>query len=139
MAELTKVRDIMSMELHGISDEASLQAALESMVRHGINSLIVWPMEQDEPYGIITSSDVVDQIAAGKVLTETRVGDVDTSPLAVITPGIRIRDAARMMRRLNLRHLAVFNGKEIVGIVSNFDLLKGAAALPRSLPRLVTP
>jgi signal-transduction protein with cAMP-binding, CBS, and nucleotidyltransferase domain len=38
-----------------------------------------------------------------------------------------------MMTRMNLRHLAVFNGKEIVGIVSNFDLVRAAAKDTRAL------
>ena len=115
----------MSAEIRGISEDASLQTAAEVMVEKGINSLVVWPSEKDEPYGIVTSSDIVDAIAAGKPLAETRVADLRSAPLVVVTPGVRLADAARMMSRYGLRHLAVFNGRELVGIVSNRDILKG--------------
>lgn len=134
-----KVRDVMSTEIRGISEEASIQTAADVMVEKGINSLVVWPFEKDEPYGIVTSSDIVDAIADGKPLAETRVADLRNAPLVVVTPGVRLADAARMMSRYGLRHLAVFNGRELVGIVSNRDVLKGIARPPevREPPTIV--
>jgi IMP dehydrogenase len=120
-----KVRDVMTTEIRGISEGASLQTAADIMVEKGINSLVVWPLEKDEPYGIVTSSDIVDAIAGGKPLAESRVADLRSAPLVVVTPGVRLVDAARMMSRYGLRHLAIFNGRELVGIVSNRDILKG--------------
>ena len=122
-----KVRDVMTSEVHGISEESSLATAIRAMAAKGINSLIVWPVEQEEPYGILTSSDLVDAIASGRDLEDTKVTGFRTTPIVLVTPGVRARDAAQMMTRMNLRHLAVFNGKEIVGIVSNFDLVRAAA------------
>ncbi len=143
MVDFGKVRDVMTTEIRGINEEASLQTAAEAMMEKGINSLVVWPSEKDEPYGIVTSSDVVDAVAAGKSLADTRVGELRSAPLVVVTPGVRVIDAARMMSRYGLRHLAVFNGRELVGIVSNRDILKGIvgpvevrarAAVPRGEP-----
>ena len=122
-----KVRDVMTSEVHGISEESSLATAIRAMASKGINSLIVWPVERDEPYGILTSSDLVDAIASGRDLEDTTVAGFRTTPIVLVTPGVRVKDAAQMMTRMNLRHLAVFNGKEIVGIVSNFDLVRAAA------------
>jgi len=122
-----KVRDVMTSEVHGISEESSLATAIRAMASKGINSLIVWPVEQEEPYGILTSSDLVDAIASGRDLEDTKVAGFRTTPIVLVTPGVRARDAAQMMTRMNLRHLAVFNGKEVVGIVSNFDLVRAAA------------
>jgi CBS domain-containing protein len=126
------MRDVMSGEVHGISEEASLLAAAEAMVEHRINSLVVWPTERDEPYGILTSSDVVDALAEGLDLERAQVADLKHTPLVLVTPGVRVQDAARMMMRLNLRHLAVFNGKTIVGVVSNSDLMAAAIRNTRS-------
>ena len=132
-----KVRDVMTTEVHGISEEASALTAAKAMAGLRINSLVVWPTERDEPYGILTSSDVVDALADGRDLERTRVGEVCTTPLALVTPGVRVQDAARMMVRANVRHLAVFNGKAIVGLVSNFDLMRAAVGLAG--PRAAAP
>jgi|SRR3990170_2111014 len=134
MASGLRVRDVMSGEVHGVSEEASLLAAAEAMVEHRINSLVVWPTERDEPYGILTSSDVIDALADGLDLERTQVADLKHTPLVLVTPGVRVQDAARMMMRLNLRHLAVFNGKTIVGVVSNFDLMEAAVKAARPHP-----
>jgi len=141
MVSEPKVRDVMTTEVHGISEESSVLTAARAMADRGINSLVVWPIERDDPYGILTSSDVVDAIADGRDLEATRVAEVRTAPLALVTPGVRVRDAARMMTRLNVRHLAVFNGKTIVGIVSNFDLVRAAigTARPRQAPEVLVP
>jgi IMP dehydrogenase len=92
-------------------------------------------VEQDEPYGILTSSDLVDAIASGRDLEDTKVSGFRTTPIVLVTPGVRAKDAAQMMTRMNLRHLAVFNGKAIVGIVSNFDLVRAAAKDVRAFVR----
>ena len=121
-----KVRDVMSKDIRGISEDASLLAAAKVMVDQRVNSLVVWPKERDEPFGIVTSSDIVDAIGGRRDLEETCVSDMESTPLVVVTPGVPVPNAARMMSRLGLRHLAVFNGKTLVGIVSNLDLLRAA-------------
>jgi len=134
-----KVRDVMSEEVHGITEDASLLSAAKAMVEHGINSLVVWPTEREGPYGILTSSDVVDALADGRDLETTQVSELRSTPLVLVTPGVRVEDAARMMTRLNLRHLAVFNGKTIVGVVSGFDLMQAAVKAARPHPVGATP
>lgn len=132
MARELRVRDVMTKDVHGISEAAPLLSAAKAMAESGINALLVWPVERDEPYGIVTSSDLVDALAAGHDLTETTVGDFKTTPLLLVTPGVRARDVARMMSRMGVRHLVVFNGRDVVGIVANFDLLRAAAHEPES-------
>jgi len=127
-----RVRDLMTKEVHGISETSSLATAASAMAQGGTNSLLVWPVEREEPYGILTSSDLVDAIAGGKDFENTPVANLASTPLVIVTPGVRARDAARLMSRMNLRHLVVLSGKDIVGIVSNFDLLRAAADNPKA-------
>lgn len=133
MALEPKIRDIMTKDVHGISEASSLATAARAMATRNVNSLLVWPSEREEPYGILTSSDLVDAIAAGKDLETTSVGSHRTTPLVIVTPGVRARDAAKLMARMNLRHLVVLSGKEIVGIVSNFDVVHAVADAPDAL------
>ncbi len=137
MTHDAKMRDVMTTEVHGVSADSSVLNAARAMLELRIHSLVVWPTERDEPYGILTTSDVIDALADGRELETTRVGEVCTAPLALVTPGVRVRDAARMMVRLRVRHLAVFNGKAIVGLVSTFDLMQAAMGLAG--PRAAAP
>ena len=124
MARYVKVRDAMSTEVFEISEDATLQAAAKRMADARVNSLIVRPEGREEPFGIVTSSDVVDALAEGRDPSTSLVGEIATAPLVTVTPGVPVAYAARLMRRANLRHLAVFNGREVVGVLSSFDIVK---------------
>lgn len=114
----------MSTEVFEISEDATLQAAAKRMTDARVNSLVVRPEGREEPFGIVTSSDVVDALADGHDPSTTLVGQVASAPLVTVTPGVPVAYAARLMRRANLRHLAVFNGREVVGILSSYDIMK---------------
>jgi len=124
MARIVKVREAMSTDVLEIAPEMTLQAAAKRMADAKVNSLVVRPSAKDEPFGIVTSTDIVEAIARGQDPSTTEVLEVAAAPLVVITPGVPLVYAARLMKRGNLRHLAVFNGKEIVGILSAYDIVK---------------
>jgi CBS domain-containing protein len=116
----------MSTDVEGVPEDATLLTAAKTMRARRINSLVVFPTEPEAPYGIVTSTDIVDAIAHDRALEGTTVGEVQSAPIVLVTPSVPVRHAARLMARLNLRHLGVFNGKAIVGIVSNGDLVTAA-------------
>ncbi len=124
MGRYVKVRDTMSTEVFEIVEDATLQAAAKRMADVRVNSLIVRPEGREEPFGIVTSTDIVDAISDGMDPTIALVRDVATAPLVTVTPGVPVAYAARLMKRANLRHLAVFNGKEVVGVLSAYDITK---------------
>lgn len=121
---VTKARDVMSSHVKSIEEDASLQEAAAKMLSERISSLIVDPKGQDQPFGIITSKDIISAFANDRDLRETKVGEFANTPLTVITPGVPVAYAARLMKRSNVRHLVVFNGIEIVGVLSNIDVLR---------------
>lgn len=124
MAQIVKVRDAMSPDVLEIDEDATLQAAARRMADARVNSLIVRPEGKDEPFGIVTSTDIVEAVAQRRDPSTVLVRDAAASPLVVVTPGVPLAYAARLMQRGNLRHLAVFNGRQIVGILSAHDLVK---------------
>jgi CBS domain-containing protein len=124
MGRTVKVRDAMSTEVFEISEEATIQAAAKRMTEAHVNSLVVRPGSQDDPFGIVTSTDIVYAIATGLDPGTVLVREIAVAPLVVITPGVPLAYAARLMRGANLRHLAVFNGRDIVGILSAYDVTK---------------
>lgn len=87
MIDESKVRDAMSAEVIEIPDDATLAAAARRMATARVNSLIVRPEGKEEPFGILTSTDLVDAISDGLDLESTRVGAVATAPLVNRDPG----------------------------------------------------
>ncbi len=124
MGQTVRVRDAMSTEVHEIAGDATIQAAAKRMSDARVNSLLVRPESRDEPFGIVTSSDIVHAVASGMDPGTVLVREIAAAPLVVVTPGVPIVFAARLMKGANLRHLAVFNGKEIVGILSAYDVMR---------------
>ncbi len=128
MASEIKVRDIMKKDFVKIEKDATLMDAVIKMYENRIGSLIVEPSENREPFGIITGKDIIKAYADDKLLNKIKVGEISSSPLAVVSPGMPIKYAAKLMKKINLKHLAVFNGIDIVGVMSNADIVDAIAA-----------
>src|SRR3989304_10564111 len=80
MGRYVKVRDAMSTEVFEISEDATLQSAAKRMADARVNSLIIRPEAKDDPYGIVTSTDIVDAVADGMDPETVRVIDVGPVP-----------------------------------------------------------
>lgn len=99
----------MKKDFVRIEKDAFLMDAAIKMYENRIGCLIVEPSENREPFGIITRKDIVKVYADNKNLKEVKVGEVSSSPLVIVSPGMPIKYAAKLMKKINLRHLAVFN------------------------------
>jgi CBS domain-containing protein len=99
------------------------------MVELGTDALIVSALEKDEPFGIITQKDVVDLFADEVDIGKVTVGEAANKPLFIVSPGMPILYAAKMFRKGGVHHLAVFNGQEILGVISYRDVLCGLPSL----------
>lgn len=124
-----KVRDVIAREVATIDPSVSLLDAAKRMVEAGTDAFIVAPLEKDEPFGIITQRDVVDLFADEVDIGKVTVGEVANKPLFIVSPGMPILYAAKMFRKGGVNHLAVFNGQEILGIISCSDVLNGLPSL----------
>ena len=120
-------RDVMSTDLLRITPNRTIREAASVMSEEGVSSLLVESFDKEEPFGIVTTKDLVDAVAKGADPEDTTVREVASMPLLTITPGVPLSYAARAMSRFGLRHLAIFNGREIVGVVSNLDVVRAIA------------
>jgi CBS domain-containing protein len=118
-----KVRDVMAKEVATVDPSTLVLDAAKRMVQKGIDAFIVSPLEKDEPFGIITKTDVVDLFADEVDIGKVAVGEVANKPLFIVSPGMPVLYAAKMFRNGGVSHLAVFNGQEILGIISYSDIL----------------
>jgi CBS domain-containing protein len=120
-----KVRDVMTKHVDAIDSSITVAEAVKRMKEDDVSCLIVARKNADDVYGIITRRDVVNKVVGySKNLEEVKVEEVMSKPLITISPGVEIEYAARLMDKTGLRRLVVFDGKAIVGIVSNTDILK---------------
>jgi CBS domain-containing protein len=113
----TRVEDLMSTPLRTISADATVVEAASTMRRYEINALIVTTSTP----GIITSTDVLDAVAAGRDPAELLVSDVMTESVETVPPDLRIEEAAAMMTNFGINHLPVVDD-DFLGMISSTDI-----------------
>ncbi|WP_255149163.1 CBS domain-containing protein [Halorarius halobius] len=115
----TRVEELMTSPVETVSADASLRTAAERMRSEEINSLLVTSAET----GIVTSTDVLDALAAGDDPDAATVADAMTAPVEAVDADLRLGEAAAMMETYGFNHLPVRDGDgDIVGLVSTADL-----------------
>lgn len=76
----------------------------------------------DDWVGIISERDVLAALAGDANPDEVWAADVMTEAIVTADAGERVLDAARRMVEKDVRHLAVVDGDQVVGMVSMRDL-----------------
>ena len=77
--------------------------------------------------GIVTERDLVKQVCAKDLLSsKTPLTAIMSSPLITINKNLLVEEAARIMIKNRVRHLAVeeVNNHHIIGLVSSTDLTR---------------
>lgn len=118
-----KVRDVMHKEVVSIDGSATVAEAVRLMRQRRVSSLLVNRRNQDDAWGIVVRKDVVGKvIGPGKDPDKVKVFEIMTRPLIMVSPGLALKYCARLMHQAGIRRAPVFDGKNIVGIISNTDL-----------------
>lgn len=130
-----RVRDLMSGDVVTIEETASCHAAVEQMVRHRIRHLPV-VTDGGALCGVVTDRDLrhhlftpevfsqVGVVPVGRLLDGVRVRDVMSAPPITAGPDDRLEDAARAMLEDKVGSLPVVDGRRVVGIITETDLLR---------------
>ncbi|MFB6301689.1 MAG: CBS domain-containing protein [Haloferacaceae archaeon] len=113
----TRVGDVMSRPLQTISPDATVREAAAKMREHDISALLV----TTAPPSIVTSSDVLDAVAAGYDTDEMPVSEVMTESVETVPPDLSLREVAAMMTSFDIKHLPVAED-DYVGMISSTDV-----------------
>lgn len=119
---MSTLNQLMHRNPISVAPTTSVRAAAKKMKDERVGSLLV--KKGGKYVGIVTDTDVVRKVVAlGKDTSKLCVDKIMTSPIATIEGMHSVNDAHDMMGDLGVRHLAVTNAGEIVGIISVRDLL----------------
>ncbi len=117
-----EIGDYMASPVLSIASDASTQEAAKLMESKHIGSLLV--KEGDTYVGIITETDLTRKILArGLQDKDSKVSDVMTAPLQTIDCHEPIVDANQLMANKRIRHIAVTENDQVVGMLSVKDLI----------------
>jgi CBS domain-containing protein len=115
------VRDIMNSPVVSASPSDNVRDIAKKMKEEKIGSIVI--MDKDKPVGIVTDWDIVSnglskdakpsQIKAREVMKDIHTIESEES----------ITEAARQLRKHNIKRLGVIYKKRLVGIISSSDVI----------------
>jgi CBS domain-containing protein len=121
---MMKAEDIMTKEVVTIHGSATIADAVQLMKDKGWRALVVEPRTEQDPYGMVTETDIVYKVAAhGHDPKQMRVYEVMTKPCVVVNPELGVEYVARLFAMTHIRRAPVIKGK-LLGIISVSDILR---------------
>ena len=118
-----KAGDVMTKEVICIEGTATVADAVKLMREKKVSSVFVNRRGQEDAWGIITRKDVVCKVVdPGMDPAAVKVFEIMSKPLITVSPGLALKYCARLFNAAGIRRAPVFDGKEIVGILSNTDI-----------------
>jgi CBS domain-containing protein len=120
---MLKAAEIMTKNVVTIGGAATVYQAVKLMQNKGVRSLIINRRNPQDAYGIVTETDIVNQIIAyGKDPKKVRIYEIMTKPCIVINPELGIEYVARLFSNVGI-HCAPVIKEDLLGIISRSDII----------------
>jgi len=121
------VRDLLrakdSPQIWSISPQSTVYEALQQLAEKKVGALLV--MHEGIIDGILSERDCVRKVDLdGKISRNVKVGEIMTSHVLYIDINQPLEECMAVMTEKKVRHLPVFDGRNLVGIISVGDVLK---------------
>jgi CBS domain-containing protein len=134
---MMKAEDIMTREVITITGFATVADAVNLMKDKGLRALIVQPRNENDPYGMITETDIVYKVVAhGRDPKQMRVYQIMTKPCVVVNPELGIEYVARLFAQTKVRRAPVIQDG-LVGVISISDILRKSDFVEKPRPMFI--
>jgi signal-transduction protein with cAMP-binding, CBS, and nucleotidyltransferase domain len=117
------VKDGMSPVVLTVGPGHTLRDAASRMAEKKTGAAIVIDEESPTPR-IITERDVLLSVGAGQDPDAEQVGDHMSDSVIAAAPDWSLERAAAEMSRRGIRHLVVYEGPDLVGVLSMRDIVR---------------
>ena len=125
-----KAQDLMHKGVETIGGSATAAEALKKMRGNKVSSLLVERRDNGDAWGIVTKKDIVTKVIdpgpSRRNLSTTKVYEIASKPLVTVSPGLAIKYCVRLMSKAGVTRAPVFDGKEVIGILSFTDVFNNA-------------
>jgi len=106
-----------------VNADATVGELLAGLAEHNIGAMVV--MGAEGVAGIVSERDVVRQLHAhGASVLSRPVSKIMTTELATCTKSDTVDTVSGLMTEHRVRHVPVLDGKNLIGIVSIWDVVK---------------
>ena len=124
---MSTVRDMIrkkGSEVFSIPSDATVYEALAIMARHNTGALMVVGAN-NKVEGILSERDCARRVELeGRTAKGTKVNEIMTSKVIYVEAGQQLEECMALMIDKNIRHLPVYDGAELLGLISVRDVLK---------------
>lgn len=132
---MSTVRDIIrkkGSDVWSIAPEATVYDALQLMAERKAGALLI--MTGDEVNGILSERDCVRRVdLQGRTSRDTKVSEIMTSDVISVQVTENLENCMTAMLEKNIRHLPVYEGTELLGLISVRDVLREVVDVQKSL------
>jgi len=130
LIEIINEKDIK--ELLTVDSKKPVIEALTIMAKYKIGTLIV--TNESTMVGIISERDYAREIILeGKSSKDTKVEEIMTRKVLTLSAGDKFEKGLEIMTQKRIRHMPVMDGKELIGMVSQGDLVKEMISYQKEL------
>ncbi|MBK6794426.1 MAG: CBS domain-containing protein [Anaerolineales bacterium] len=123
---MSTVRDMIrkkGSEVFSIAPDATVYDVLTIMAKHNSGALMV--VQNGKVEGIISERDCVRKMdLEGRSPKTTKVSEIMTSKVIYVEASQQLEECMALMIDKNIRHLPVYDGKDLLGLISVRDVLK---------------
>ena len=132
---MSTVRDIIRKkggEIWSISPEATVYDALQSMAEKNAGALLVMTGERVD--GILSERDCIRKVdLEGRTSRLTKVSEIMTRDVISVQVSEQLEECMAAMIEKNIRHLPVYDGEQLLGLISVRDVLREVVEVQKSL------
>jgi len=130
------VSEVMNKTVVTMDINTDVPVIAREMVRYNVGSVII--TEKGEAMGIITERDLVrDIVTKDKKPSRVHASKIVSTPLVTVKPTTSVIEASGIMLKSDIKRLPVLENGDIVGIVSNTDILMVTPGLSTILKDLI--
>ena len=124
--ERKTARQILSenpREVIAVSPDDAVLMALRLMADKDVTTVLV--LHRSNLVGILSQRDYARKVElAGRNATETKVGEIMTSQVFYVTSEHTCEQCLALMHTKRIRHLPVIDAGQVIGVLSNSDVLE---------------
>ena len=118
-----QVRDGMSEVVLTLGPTHTLREAATQMTEKGTGAALVSDDETPIP-SIVTERDILNSLGEGQDPDSERIAEHMSNSVIAAAPDWSLERAASEMSHRGIRHLVVYDGPELVGVLSMRDIVR---------------
>ena len=122
--ERISVRKAMRTDVTFIDGRKNILEALRAMRDGSCTILVVEKRSDHDEYGLLTLSDIAQQvIAKDRAPERVHVFEIMSKPVISENPTMDIRYCARLLQQFGIRRAPVIDDHQVVGMISYYHLV----------------